>query len=78
VLPSPLNNIFTINQNVHSYNTRQPHDFHFMPMRYDIVFKSFIHQGPQLWSELPNEIKCASSRKAFVSRIKKYILGNYI
>ena len=77
LLPSPLQHIYTINHNVHSYNTRQSHDVHYNNVRVDIVFRSFIHKGPEIWSSLPASIKTADSLSSFVSRLKRNYIEQY-
>ena len=74
MLPESLiMNIFTPNSGVHNYNTRQrsvPH----VNARTNMVSKTFIHQGPKLWQELPFDIQNSKSLTIFNTRIKK----NYI
>ena len=76
-LPSPLLNFFYHNSEVHSYNTRQQSDIHVNKIKCDIVFRSFIYKGPNLWSKLPQNIKTAKSVNSFGSQLRKHILHMY-
>ena len=76
-LPSPILNLFEHNSEVHSYNTRQQSDIHVNKIKSDIVFRSFIYKGPNVWSKLPQSIKIAKSANSFGSQLKKQILNMY-
>ena len=76
-LPSPLLNIFSENTLVHSYNTRQHLNFHINKINVDVVFRSFIYQGPCVWAKLPTEIKVSKTSKSLGSRLKRIKLDGY-
>ena len=42
-----------------------------------MVFKTFIHQGPKLWQELPFDIQNSKSLIIFNKIIKKYFINMY-
>ena len=76
-LPQPLRTMFKFNQNIHTYNTRQSNDPHHDLYKYCIVFDSFLHKGPELWSKIPNDIKNFKSKKGFAKKVKKLFLSKY-
>lgn len=76
-LPYPLHKMFVPNHNVHRLNTRQQNDLHVPLIRRDTVFRSFIHRGPNIWSQLPESVKSSNTNKSFNSQIKKYFLSKY-
>lgn len=72
-LPHNLLRMFTRNTNVYDHNTRLRGGIHINKHTVDIVFKSFICRGPKLWRQIPDEVKSASSIKAFASRLKRHL-----
>jgi len=74
-LPSPLQEIFTTNHNMHQYNTRQRNDPHTRARRYAFTSRSLIHNGPKLWQNLPIDLKQKHTSKAFKRNFKKYIIN---
>ena len=76
-LPVSLVRIFARNTELHSYPTRQCNDLHIRPVKTDIVFRSFIHQGPDIWSKLPANLKQAKSICSFGTRLRKYYIEKY-
>ena len=56
-LPTPLLTMFHSNYEIHHYNTRQQYDPHIQARHSDHIAKTFIHQGPKCWSEIPANIK---------------------
>ena len=77
MLPESLMNIFTPNSGVHNYNTRQKYFPHVNTRRTNMVSKTFIHQGPKLWQELPFDIQNSKSLIIFNKIIKKYFINIY-
>ena len=76
-LPLTLNNMFTLNRNIHAMNTRHRNDPHIMRRRTEKASKSLIHKGPELWYQLPEHIKQSDTRVSFIKLLKEYLLGNY-
>jgi len=56
-LPQPMFTIFTTNDDVHSYATRQIHYFHLPLTKFDYIMRSFLYRDPRLWLELPQYVK---------------------
>ena len=64
-------------EGVHNYNTRQKYFPHVNTRRTNMASKTFIHQGPKLWQELPFDIQNSKSLIIFNTRIKKYFINMY-
>jgi hypothetical protein len=76
-LPTPLLAIFSTNADFHNYNTRQRYDPHFVDRKSYKLSKTFIHQGPKFWLEIPLNIRIAKSVYSFSYQFKKYVIGFY-
>ena len=77
LLPVPLLNLFEINKDVHSYETRRKNDPR-PPMHKSTYFnKSFLNKCPTLWSSLSPTIKDAKTRKTFTKLIKCQKIETY-
>ena len=76
-LPDPLLNTFSVNADVHHYNTRGRNDPRIVNRQYSCLDKSFICRGPMTWSLLGNEIKSAPSYHAMCKRFKRSKLETY-
>ena len=69
--PQAINNLFTLNSQVHDYDTRQKEDLH----SNNIITKTFgaetiSHQGRTLWNQLPQNIKDEKTDKCIQKEIK--------
>ena len=76
-LPSPLQSIFETNSSVHSHNTRHCRDPHIVHARTKLLSRSFVHNAPRLWIDLPVAIRSARSVHSFKSRLKKHYVSLY-
>ena len=76
-LPSPLLNMYTLNNEFYSYNTRNINNVHVEPIKVDVVFRSFVYQGPSLWCSIPDNIKQSRSIGYFGSQLKKLYIAEY-
>ena len=77
ILPTPLIDLFTPNRNIHEHNTRNRNAPHFITRTYN-ASKSFLHQGPKLWSTLANEHKISKTTKSFTKTFKKMLISEYL
>ena len=77
MLPESHMNMFTPNSGVHNYNTRQNYFPHVNTRRTTMVSKTFIHQGPKLWQELPFDNQNSKSLIIFDKRINTYFINIY-
>ena len=51
MLPPVMNELFTVNSNIHEYNTRQR-----LMLHTDIFYRSYNNVGPRIWNALQNKI----------------------
>ena len=77
LLPSPLDDIFTVNTDVHHYDTRHNNDIHLTPLHTDVAHRSFINKAPALWLALPANIKNCFTAKSLVRNLKKHCIAQY-
>ena len=76
-LPPPLMSFFTSNRTIHSHFTRHSNDHHIISRTTQIMSKSFICQGPDIWLHLPSGIKLLSNLNTFKNNIKRHFLCQY-
>ena len=69
--------VFTRNSNVHSYQTRQAHDPHFVARKSSFISKFCMYQAPVAWSNLPHATKSCKAVKSFNYQVKKYYIKVY-
>ena len=77
-LPSTFDNMFTLNESIHSYPTRSSHNFHLTNPKILLAHKSIRHHGPDLWNSLPNDIKSCTTLYSFKSKMKTKLLSQYM
>ena len=75
-LPPPLLGLFRSNNTYHSYLTRNRMDPHYEIHAFEIS-RTFIHQGPKLWSQLPIDIRNSRNVSIFMKLIKKHYILKY-
>ena len=73
-LPRPLQNIFCLNSDIHSHNTRNKNAPHITERHSKTICKSFIHAAPQTWYNIPEKIKKLRTTKSFSSKLKQDLL----
>ena len=73
-LPKPLQNIFTLNRDIHSHNTRNKDAPHITDRNSKTICKSFLHAAPQTWYNISEEIKQLKNIKTFSGKLKKQLL----
>ena len=76
-LPPPLTKIYIQNMDIHAYNTRNHLGLHISPIKVDVVFRSFVCQGPILWSNIPHALKSVCTMKGFASKLKRFYITDY-
>ena len=70
---------FSLNENVHSNNTRHRNDPHIQPRNTHIMTNlSFLCEGPEIWFGLPNEIKQCKTRLSLNYHFKKHIVSQNV
>ena len=76
-LPPPLMDLYTRNSEIHQHNTRHNIDIHLPKVNFDIVRRSFIFKGPDLWIKLDPSIKCSNTRTSFKYKLRHKLLSAY-
>ena len=74
ILPETL---LITNANIHSYYMKHRHEPDATHSNSSEMSRSFIHQGPKFWLDLPVRIRDCSTKKCFNRNIKKHIISNY-
>ena len=77
-LPINLANAFSQNRDIHRYNTRNQLNPHIQSRRTNIASRNIKHRGPDIWCNIPNEIKTSKTIKSFTNRIKKLYICNIL
>jgi hypothetical protein len=77
ILPSSLQFLFIANTDVHNHNTRHRNDPHVTASQNSAMSRTFIHQGPKVWLDLPQQIKNCASSKSFIYNAKKFLVSHH-
>lgn len=77
VIPNALRNYFTINNTVHTHNTRARNEYHLFSVNSNIGKKTMSFSTVKMWNDLPETLKQISSLHTFKQRIKSYLLNKY-
>ena len=75
LLPNSFNDMFLLNCDVHSYNTRSKNSFRFPYCRTNVSKFPLRFQGPKIFNSLSPGIQNASSTALFNSKLKSFLLG---
>ena len=79
--PSPIKDMLTLDRQSTSHNLRShtadPLHLRTPLSRCKTSSNSFCFKGPQLWNNLPQEIKEIQSKSIFKSTLKRYLLNSY-
>ena len=75
LLPDSFNDMFLLNCDIHSYNTRNKNSFLLPCCRTNVRKFSLPFQGPKIFHSLSSEILNASSTALFTSKLKSFFLG---
>ena len=76
-LPNILINMFTKNNAIHNYPTRQSLRFHLPRTRTLFAQKTISFYGPKYWNSLSHDIINSVSLNCFKIKLKKHILESY-
>ena len=77
LLPTSLNNMFTLNLHTHSYNVRNKYNTRVYYGRTSFSRTIIKHKGPILRNNLPSELKQCKSLNTFKYKLKSHLLKNY-
>ena len=73
MLPHVMNELFTVNSNIHEHNTRQRLMLHTDRGHTNIFYRSFNNVGPHIWNALQNKIYVNVPISQFKQINKKYL-----
>ena len=73
-LPPPVQGIFTKNESIHSYGTRQQSDFHLPRVKSNLLKKTIAFRGVHVWKHIRNNLDHKCSFVCFKRRLKKLYL----
>ena len=76
LLPPQFNQMFTLNSDLHAYNTRQSALYHLPPARTTLMLKSFTCEFPVLWNNLTPEIQRSTTLSRFKNLSRKTLFQN--
>ena len=74
LVPNYLDNIFKINSEVHSHNTRNCKNLHINKTGNDSGMRKFGYRGSVIWNRIPTEIKDSNSLGTFKTQYKRSLL----
>ena len=57
VLPQPINNLFSVNNERHNYNTRHNHDLQINTGNGEIVYKLVSFHGVHVWNHISKKFQ---------------------
>ena len=75
-VPIIIKQIYTVNQQLHNYNTRNRNIPHLYDIKNYQYMKSFLQEGPKMWIQLPNDLKNIDKQHIFIKKLKRYLLQN--
>ena len=73
IFPHHSQAIFTPNTDIHDHNTRHRNDPHIGTRRTNQLSRSFIHNAPNIWYNIPLQIKETRTVGSFCHKMKRYI-----
>ena len=76
-LPSSFNDLFILNNALHHYPTRIAGNVHLLNPRLLLFYKSIRHHGPDIWNNLPPNVKICSSLHSFKLTLKYNMIKSY-
>ena len=74
LLPEKYCNMFFVNSELHSYNTRQSHHFHQQKFRLTSSLNSISYTGVKEWNMLEDSIKSSTTITKFKKQCRTYLL----
>ena len=78
VLPHPINNLFSVNNERHNYNTRHTHDLQINTGNGEIVYTLVSLHGVHIWNHISKKIPTDVSYACFKNLEKCYLTNNDI
>ena len=74
LLPCIFNDNFTVNSNIHNYNTRNAQNLHLPLNRTSCSQSSIFYNGPVLWNNIQTPIKNSKTVRQFKRLYKQYLI----
>ena len=74
LLPCTFNDYFTVNSNIHNYNTRDAQNLHLPLNRTSCSQSSIVYNGPVLWNNLQTSVKHSKTVRQFKRLYKQYLI----
>ena len=78
ILPSPLNDLFAVNDTHHNYYTRQHKDVHTNIGLKENIYRLFSFHGVHIWNHISKKISTDVSYACFKKLSKNYLRNNNI
>ena len=77
-LPQAITELFTLNKQVHDYNTRNNEGLHAGKINTTTYgLRKINHQARLCWESIPNSIKDEVSINSFKRKLKTHIISTY-
>ena len=74
-LPEAYSEYFTVNANIHSYNTRCKDDIHLISCQSSYGQRCIKSKAASLWNALPAELKSDMSVSIFKKKLRHYLMS---
>ena len=74
----PLQECFNLLKDNNAYSTRFSSNFKLKYCRLSLCQRAISFQGPKLWNEIPDYIKCSKSLAIFKRTFKKFFVDKYV
>ena len=75
IIPTVLNDIFTVNMNIHDHLTRQRHKLRIPAARTNLLQKTLRYKGVKIWNDFEEKIDHQCSFHIYKKKIKDYLLN---
>ena len=76
-LPKTFDHMFQLNSAIHNYPTRISSNIHLLNPKTNLAHKSIRHAGPDIWNNIPLNVRSYSTITRFKCEFKKCILSGY-
>ena len=76
ILPNSIEDLFTSNLSINSYNTRNKSKLRQPRNKYEYMYRNFSHSGVYIWNKLQDHINIYSSYSTFTTTLKTFLLSN--
>ena len=77
IVPTNIANLFTVNIDVHHYDTRSSSKLHYDKVNSTNSLQSVRHQGPRIWNSLSKDMISCTTLSSFKTKFKKSLLAKY-